>query len=154
MATAFDANAPEDRSAEQRQISNEIKNFVAYELVRPAQPAFVHNAPIVEHYCVSERAPTRETRFAHSLDLRKKPKGPRSGNILYEICAIHVFDFDALVADRLMLKVNCVDDVKLSSRLNADSSISVCDFNGSQHLDHRLRGRLLMKPSAGKKTCK
>src|SRR2546429_4499674 len=72
----------EDRTAEERQVADEVEDLVPDELVAVAQA--VERAAVREHDRVVERAAAREAVLPHEPEVLEEPVGARRGDVLDE----------------------------------------------------------------------
>ena len=69
VAAALCADAPEERHAEQREVADDVEDFVPHELVGAAKRSLIQHAVGREHYRVLKRAAAGQASALFSLFL-------------------------------------------------------------------------------------
>jgi len=122
---SFDAT--EEGEADEGEVADEIESFVAAEFVGIAEGA-VHHAVFGEDDGVIERAAADEAHGAERLDIGFEAEGAGAGENLAERVGIDE-EFDLLLADEGMRKVDVTTDAKFVGGIDADAATVFDDFD-------------------------
>src|SRR5258708_5253725 len=117
----------EYRQADERQVADEIKRFVAAEFVGKAQRA-IHHAAIGQNDGIFQRAATDQSRGAKWLDITFETEGSRTRQQVPKSFREHDH-FDLLLADQRMRKVDVALHMKIFGRIDADAAILFNNFD-------------------------
>ena len=120
-------DATEEGEADEGEIADEIESFVAAEFVGIAEGA-VHHAVFGEDDGVIERAAADQAHSAERLDIGFEAEGAGAGENLAERVGIDE-EFDLLLADEGMRKVNVTTDAEFVGGIDADAATVFDDFD-------------------------
>src|SRR4051794_38663156 len=121
------ADLADDRTADECEIAEQIENLVAHELVAEAELA-AHDALVVEHDAVIDRAAARETGSAELLNVAHEAERAGGGDLLEEAVVIEV-ELERLAADARMVEIDLVLENQAIRRGNADAFVAVDHFD-------------------------
>lgn len=120
-------NAAEERKADEGQVADEVKGFVAAKFVRVAEGA-VHDAVLGQDDRVVEGAAAYETHSAERFDIGFEAEGAGAGENLAEGVWIDE-QFDLLLANERMGEVYVAADAELVGGIDADAAAVFDDFD-------------------------
>ena len=120
-------DAAEEGKADEGEVADEIESFVAAEFVGIAEGA-VHHAVFGEDDGVIERAAADQAHGAERLDIGFEAEGAGPGKNLAERVGIDE-EFDLLLADEGMRKVDVTTDAKFVGGIDADAATVFDDFD-------------------------
>src|SRR5690348_10816248 len=89
VAGAVGNDVPDQRTAEHDQVTNQVQNLVAAELVREAQPLRIHHAGFGDDDGILKRASAHQAALAKHLDLINESEGPCRGNAAFVAGLVH-----------------------------------------------------------------
>jgi len=120
-------NAAKKRETDQGEVADEVEGFVAAEFIGIAEGA-VPDAVFGEDDGVIEGASTDEAHSAEGLDIGFEAEGAGAGENLAEGVGIDE-QFDLLLADEGMRKINVAADAELVGGIDADAAAVFDDLD-------------------------
>lgn len=106
VASFLDPDMGAKRRTEQREIPDEINDFVADEFVGPMQTTAIENPRVIEHEGVVQASAMGETRFVQCGDLIGEYKSTSGRELRHEGAFVEVRDLEKLPADTGMREVD------------------------------------------------
>lgn len=126
-------DAPEEREADEREVADQVEGFVAAELVGIAERA-VHDAVFGKDDRIVEGAAADQAHRTERFDIGFEAEGAGAGENLAKRFGIHE-QFDLLLADERMGKVNVAADAEFVGGINADAAAVFDNFDGLENLE-------------------
>src|SRR5882762_6881330 len=121
-------DAAKEREADEGEIADEVEGFVAAKFVRVAKGA-VHDAILGEDDGVVEGAAANEAHGAERLDVGFEAESTGARENLAEGIWIDE-EFDLLLADERMRKINVAADAELVGGIDSDTAAVFDNFDG------------------------
>src|SRR4051812_2280685 len=129
------ADLADDRPADECEVAEQIEDLVADELVPEAKLA-AHDALVVEHDAVIDRAAARETGSAELLDVAHEAERAGGGDLLEEAVVIEV-ELQRLPADDRVLEIDLVLENQAICGGDADALVALDDLDRLTDLEDR-----------------
>src|SRR5581483_10712042 len=141
MAGAIGNHSAQDAASDQRQVANEIEDFVAHKLVVESQgrvliPRFGQDDAVLG------RSPADQTHVAHGLLVLARAESPcgRDGS---DVVAIRKIGFEALIANQGMGEIDRVRDGIKVGWIHRNELFSLSDFDFTLNAKVLSRSALL-----------
>src|SRR5581483_3038886 len=128
----------DDRPPDEREITEQVEDLVANELIAEAELA-VHDTLIIEHDAVFDRPAARQTGSAKLLDIAHETEGARRCDLLQEVVVIEV-ELHRLAADDRMVEIDLVLENQPVCRGNSNTFIAIDDLDRLLDPQHRNLG--------------
>src|ERR1700687_1973344 len=146
VAGAIGGHVAENLVADERQIADQIQNFVPDKLIRETQRR-IYQTVAGQHQRVLRRRPANQPLLAHGFGLMQKSKGPCRSNV-GDVVPVGQGLSESLASNQRMWKIDGVGNRIAVRRKNTDELIAFTKFQGLKNPDVSSRAALLTDPGA------